>query len=42
MRRTKTDQQLADAEARASDDPERQELLRRTRAFKASWIGVHS
>lgn len=38
MRRTKTDQQLADAEARASDDPERQELLRRTRAFKASWI----
>ena len=38
MRRTKTDQQLADAEPRASDDPERQELLRRTRAFKASWI----
>lgn len=38
MRRTKTDEQLAAAEAGAADDPERQEILRRARRFKASWL----
>lgn len=38
MRRTKTDEQLAAAEAGAADDPERQEILRRARRFKTSWL----
>jgi hypothetical protein len=38
MQRTKTDAALADAEAAHADDPERAELLRRARRFKASWI----
>jgi hypothetical protein len=38
MRRTKTDEALERAERAAADDPERQEVLRRTRRFKASWI----
>ncbi len=38
MHRTKTDAALADAEAAHADDPERAELLRRARRFKASWI----
>jgi hypothetical protein len=38
MHRTKTDTALADAEAAHADDPERAELLRRARRFKASWI----
>lgn len=38
MRRTKTDEELERAEVEAADDPERQEALRRTRRFKASWI----
>jgi hypothetical protein len=38
MHRTKTDAALAEAEAAHADDPERAELLRRARRFKASWI----
>jgi hypothetical protein len=38
MHRTKTDAALADAEAAHADDPERADLLRRARQFKASWI----
>ncbi len=38
MQRTKTDAALADAEAAHADDPERAELLRRARRFKASWV----
>jgi hypothetical protein len=36
--RTKTDAALAAAEEAHTDDPERAELLRRARRFKASWI----
>jgi hypothetical protein len=36
--RTKTDATLAAAEAAHADDPERAELLRCARRFKASWI----
>jgi hypothetical protein len=38
MNRTKTDAALEDAERAHADDPERAELLRRARMFKASWI----
>jgi hypothetical protein len=38
MHRTKTEAALADAEMAHADDPERAELLRRARLFKASWI----
>jgi hypothetical protein len=38
MHRTKTDAALADAERAHADDPERSELLRRARQFKASWL----
>jgi len=38
MFRTKTDAALAEAELTHADDPERAELLRRARRFKASWI----
>jgi len=38
MPRTKTDAALAAAEDTHADDPERVELIRRTRRFKASWI----
>jgi hypothetical protein len=38
MHRTKTEAALADAEAAHADDPERADLLRRARRFKASWI----
>lgn len=38
MHRTKTEAALAEAEAAHADDPERAELLRRARQFKASWI----
>jgi hypothetical protein len=38
MHRTKTDAALADAERTHADDPERAELLRRARRFKASWV----
>jgi hypothetical protein len=38
MHRTKTEAALADAESAHADDPERAELLRRARRFKASWI----
>ena len=38
MHRTKTEQALADQETAHADDPERAELLRRARHFKASWI----
>lgn len=38
MHRTKTDAALADAERAHADDPERAELLRRARRFKASWV----
>jgi hypothetical protein len=38
MHRTKTEAAMADAEAQHADDPERAELLRRARRFKASWI----
>jgi hypothetical protein len=37
---TKTDAALAAAEAAHADDPERAELLRRARRFKASWIDL--
>lgn len=36
--RTKTDAALAAAEQEHADDPERAEVLRRARRFKASWI----
>jgi hypothetical protein len=38
MHRTKTEAALAEAEQAHADDPERAELLRRARRFKASWI----
>jgi hypothetical protein len=38
MHRTKTEAALLEAEATHADDPERAELLRRARHFKASWI----
>jgi hypothetical protein len=38
MRRTKTEESLADAEREHAGDPERAEVLRRARAFKASWV----
>src|SRR5580692_2951018 len=38
MHRTKTDAAMADAERAHADDPERAELLRRARRFKASWV----
>jgi hypothetical protein len=38
MYRTKTEAALAEAEIVHSGDPERAELLRRARRFKASWI----
>jgi hypothetical protein len=38
MHPTKTDAALADAEVAHADDPERAELVRRARRFKASWI----
>lgn len=40
MHRTKTEAALAEAEAAHADDPERAELLRRARRFKASWIEI--
>jgi hypothetical protein len=38
MHRTKTEAALAEAELAHADDPERSELLRRARQFKASWL----
>lgn len=38
MHQTNVDRALAALEERHADDPERVELLRRTRRFKASWI----
>jgi hypothetical protein len=38
MHRTKTEAALAHAEAAHADDPERVELIRSARRFKASWI----
>jgi hypothetical protein len=38
MSRTKTEAALEEAERTHADDPERAELLRRARRFKASWI----
>jgi hypothetical protein len=38
MRRTKTQESLADAERAHAGDPERAEVLRRARTFKASWV----
>lgn len=38
MARTKTDEALAAAELAHADDPERVEILARTRRFKASWV----
>jgi hypothetical protein len=38
MHRTKTEAALADAEAAHADDPERADLLRCARRFKASWV----
>jgi hypothetical protein len=38
MQRTKTDAALAETEEAHADDPERAELIRRARRFKASWI----
>jgi len=38
MHRTKTEAALAEAELAHANDPERAELLRRARHFKASWI----
>lgn len=38
MQRTNVDRTLAALEEQHSDDPERVELLRRTRRFKASWL----
>jgi hypothetical protein len=38
MQQTKVDRALAALEAQHADDPERVEVLRRTRRFKASWL----
>ena len=38
MHQTNVDRALAALEERHSDDPERVEILRRTRRFKASWL----
>jgi lipopolysaccharide biosynthesis regulator YciM len=38
MIKTKVDSELADAELQHSNDPERAELIARTRRFKASWL----
>jgi hypothetical protein len=38
MHRTKTEAALAEAELAHADDPERSEVLRRARQFKASWL----
>jgi len=38
MPRTKTEAALAEAELAHADDPERAELIRRARQFKASWL----
>ncbi len=38
LMKTKVDSELAAAEAAHQDDPERAELIARTRRFKASWI----
>ncbi len=38
MHRSKTEAALADAELAHAADPERAELLRRARQFKASWL----
>jgi hypothetical protein len=38
MIKTKVDAELADAEIQHSNDPERAELIARTRRFKASWL----
>ena len=38
MYRTKTEAALAEAEKAHADEPERAELLRRARRFKASWV----
>jgi hypothetical protein len=38
MHRTKTETLLAEAEQAHADDPERAEVLRRARTFKASWL----
>jgi len=38
MIKTKVDAELADAELEHQNDPERAELIARTRRFKASWI----
>jgi hypothetical protein len=38
MRRTKTEESLADAERAHAGDAERAEVLRRARTFKASWV----
>jgi len=38
MIKTKVDAELADAEEQHSNDPERAELIARTRRFKASWL----
>ena len=40
MHRTKVDAALAASEQAHEDDPERAELLRRARRFKASWIDL--
>jgi hypothetical protein len=40
MHQTNVDRALAALEEQHADDPERVELLRRTRAFKASWIAL--
>jgi hypothetical protein len=38
MLKTKVDAELADAERAHADDPERAEIIARTRRFKASWL----
>ena len=38
MKQTNVDRALAALEEQHADDPERAELLRRTRRFKASWL----
>jgi hypothetical protein len=38
MEQTNVDRALAELEAQHADDPERVELLRRTRRFKSSWL----
>lgn len=40
MTATNVDRALAALEERFADDPERAELVRRTRQFKASWLGL--